>query len=654
VIARLPKFVLIATAAFAIAAGVALPSVFAVPAAKGPVRTVAIIAPRWLYLDGELGLGVRVATHDATRRITTEIDLLDDAGVSVWHDVQSRTDLGSVTYEYSFARTVSRIGIKPGVFTLRARVKSAGSATAERTAPIIVVDRSMHPVPVCIVVRVAGTPSTDATASADTDAAALLSATDAADLGRLAELRPELRLTVAVPPFLLEEWSATGTGSEQTSTPGAMALDSLRRAVSAGTPLLRGMYADPDLSGIATAPADLELQAARGDGAVDAAFATDAPAPSITATGFAALSGPLPASAAAVMGDRGVRYAVTDTSSVSPSRGAAGAGAYLVTLSAGPASGLTALAVLVADRASSRRLTDPAAATGLATDLFTRAASAQKAQTVVLVLTVGPGGTRTAQLAEAIDALIDVPWVRLVAAPAVAASPGLTAATLREPPVDPTPAPAGYWAQVASARVRVAGLLAAAGQTDADVRKALSALLLAESRAWAGPDGSWSLADRGRDLADTAAATADSVLTKVTLDAPPVTLPGSEGKAPVSITNGSGRTLVVDLEATSSDVRVLQPHTTVHLRPGENILSVPVSLGTASSGRLRFAVTAGGFRIATETAAVSASYQDRIVLLATVLLVLSGLLFYIRRKVARGTRQRRSGDDAGAGPESDR
>jgi len=651
VIARLPKFVLIATAAVAIAACATLPSVFAAPAAKGPVRTVAIIAPRWLYLDGELGLGVRVATHAATRRITTEIDLLDDAGISVWHDVQSRTGLGSVTYEYSFARTVSRIGIRPGVFTLRARVTSAGSTTVERTAPIIVVDRSMHPVPVCIVVRVAGTPSTDATASADADAAALLSATDAADLGRLAELRPELRLTVAVPPFLLDEWGATGTGSEQTSTPGAVALDSLRRAVSAGTPLLRGMYADPDLSGIATAPADLEMQAVRGDAAVDAAFASDAPAPSITATGFAALSGPLPASAAAVMAGRGVRYAVTDTSSVSPSRGAAAAaaGAYLVTLPAGPASGLTALAVLVADRASSRRLTDAAAATGLATDLFTRAASSQKAQTVVLVLTVGPGGTRTAQLAEAIDALIDVPWVRLVAAPAVAASPGLPAATLREPPIDPTPAPAGYWAQVASTRARVAGLLAAAGQTDADVRKALGALLLAESRAWAGSDGSWSLADRGRALADTAAATADSVLTKVTLDAPSVTLPGSEGKAPVSITNDSGRALVVDLEATSSDVRVLQPHTTVHLRPGENILSVPVSLGTASSGRLRFAVTAGGFRIATETAAVSASYQDRIVLLATVLIVLAGLLFYIRRKVARSMRQRRSGDDAGGG-----
>jgi len=194
--------------------------------------------------------------------------------------------------------------------------------------------------------------------------------------------------------------------------------------------------------------------------------------------------------------------------------------------------------------------------------------------------------------------------------------------------------------------------VAAAGRTDVDARRALDALLLAESRAWAGPDGAWSLAGRGRALARAAAQTADEVLTKVTLDAPSVTLPGSEGKAPVSITNGSGRTLVVDLEATSADVRVLQPHTTVHLRPGENVLSVPVSLGTAASGRLRYAVTAGGFRIATATATVSASYQDRIVLLATVLLVLAGLLFYIRRTVLRGATQRSRANGTPDGPEA--
>jgi uncharacterized protein YfaS (alpha-2-macroglobulin family) len=126
----------------------------------------------------------------------------------------------------------------------------------------------------------------------------------------------------------------------------------------------------------------------------------------------------------------------------------------------------------------------------------------------------------------------------------------------------------------------------------------------------------------------------------VTLDAPSVTLPGSEGKAPVSILNASGRTLTVHLDTTSDDVRVQRARTPVRLRPGENVLSVPVSLGTATSGHLRFAVTAGAFEIATATATVTASYQDRIVLLATVLAILAGLLFYIRRHLNRGPRSR--------------
>ena len=653
-IARLPKFAFATVAALVIALAAALPAVIAAPPAKGPVKNVTIIAPRWLYLDGDLGIGVRVATRDSTRRVRTEIDLLDETGTSVWHDLQTRADLGSVTYEYSFSKSVSDLGIKPGIFTLRARVTSFGTATVERTARLIVADRSMRPVAVCLIVRVAATPSTGTTVSAGLDATSQVTAADAADLGRLAELRPDLRLTLAVPPFLLEQWSVAGPDGEETSTPaaGAEALDSLRRAALAGTPLLRGMFADPDLSGIATATTELGIQAARGDAAADEAFAGEAPAPSVTASGFAALSGPLPARAAAVMAARGVRFAVTGTSSVAPARGAAATGGYLVMLPVGTGSALTTLVVLTTDRAASLALTDPAAATDLATDLFTRASSAQKVQTVVLVEAVGADGMRTAQLAEAIETLVGIPWVRFVTAPAAAASGGLPAATLKDRPEDPSPAPAGYWTEVASARARVSGLVAAAGRTDADARRALDALLLAESRAWAGPDGSWPLVDRGRALARTAAEAADAVLSKVTLDAPSVTLPGSEGKAPVSILNASGRSLVVELEATSSDVRVLRPHTTVNLRPGENVLSVPVSLGTSASGRLRFEVTAGGFRIATETAAVSASYQDRIVLLSTVLLVLAGLLFYIRRHVARGRTQRSGLEDSSGGPES--
>jgi hypothetical protein len=650
--ARLPRLALATVAALAVALCASLPAAVAAPVPAGPVRSVAIVAPGWLYLDGDLDLGVRVVTRNSTGRVAASLDLLDDTGVSRWHSYQSRSGLGSVTYEYSFSRAVRDLGIAPGVYRLRARVTSVGSVTVERSARLIVVDRSMQPIPVSVVVRVSAAPSAGAPASDSTRDSAQLTAVDAADLGRLAVLHPELHLTLAVPPFLLEEWA--GAGVEQTSTPsfGSDAIDSLRRAVQAGTPLLRGMYADPDLSGIATVTADLELQAARGEAAVAAVLSPGPPASSNAATGFAALSGPLPPGAARVIVALGVRYAVTDTSCIEPAGGAAVAEAYAVTLPAGDGSAGATLTVLATDRAGSARMTDPTKAASLAAELFSRALSGQRPHAIVLVVDVGADGVRTASVAQSLDSLVGIPWVRLVDTPTAAGASAPPAATLRANPVDATPAPDGLRAQIADARARVSGLLAAAGPSDPDAKRALDFLLLAESRAWAGADGSWSEADRGSALARAAADGADAVLMTVTLDAPSVTLPGSEGKAPVSILNASGRTLTVDLDTTSDDVRVQRARTPVRLRPGENVLSVPVSLGTATSGHLRFAVTAGAFEIATATATVTASYQDRIVLLATVLAILAGLLFYIRRHLNRGPRSRAGDGDLEEDPDA--
>lgn len=648
--ARLLRNALCVVVATAMLLGGAPSAITAAPSSPGPVRSMAVIAPRWVYLDGDVGVGVRVTTRNSRKRITAELDILDETGSSRWHSVQSRTGLGSVTYEFSFSRAVRQVSDAPGILTLRARVTSAGSATAERTARLIVADRTARPVPVSIVVRVTGTPSASSTAGAlalpDAESARL-SATDATDLGRLASLHPEFGLTVAVPPYLLAEWNAARVSGETASgaSPETEALDALRHASLDGTPLLRGMYADPDLAGIAKSASDLKRQMTGGDDALSALYAGEGIDPSAAATGFATTSPSLPASAAAILVSRGIRFVVAEAAAILPLRGAPAPGAYAVTVPGAGGSASGALNVLAADRLSSTRLTDPESASDLAASLFERISASRDATPVVLVISVGPGGMRTSALEGSLAALAGVPWIRLVTAAQVAGAGGLPRARLREDP-GAGGAPEGYWTQVDAARDRVAGLLAAAGSHDADAQRALTSLLLSESRAWAGPDGSWPLAEHGLSLAREASDTAGTVLAQVTLEAPSVTLPGSEGKAPVSIMNASGRTLTVTLVAESSDVKVRRTRTSVRLRPGENVLSVPVALGTAPAGRVRFAVTAGGFRIASATATVRASYQDRIVLLATVLLILAALLFYIRRRMTRGrTSVAESGSD---------
>lgn len=649
---RLSRIALAVALALSVVAAVGVPAVSAAPAPKRPLRSVRVIAPRWVYLDGDVPVGVRVATRSSKGPVRAELDLLDAAGVSRWHALQTRTDLGSVTYEYSFFRHISDMGLAAGVYTLRARVSGSGTRVIERTAPVIVVDRAVRPVPVCVIVRVTGSPSAGASAPASETAASRLSASDAADLGRLAVLHPELHLSIAVPPFLLDEWRAGARSDEDTASPGPWkdALDSLRRASEAGAPVLRGLYADPDLVGIASAPEDLRLQLSAGDAAIAAAFAGEGAVPSATATGLAASSGAFPEAAAATVAGPGIRFAVVETAAVLPASGAtATPGPYAGVIASHGGSAATTLTLLAVDGAGARALRSARAANSLAADLFARASSSRTARAVVLEVAIGPDGVRASGLEEALDSLTGLPWIRLVDAPGAAAGSGLPKATLRTRALDPAPAPAGYWATIDGARRRVAGLVAAAGVADPEAALALHRLLLAESRSWAGADGAWAEAARGLALARAADKAAGAVLSKITLDAPAVTLSGSEGNVPVSVTNSSDRALTIVLEASSDILRVRKARTTVRLKPGENILSVPVELGTEASGKLKVSVTAGPYQIASSTAVVRASYQDRIVMLITVVLILVGLLFYIRRRMARassGRASRSAGDDA--------
>jgi len=77
------------------------------------------------------------------------------------------------------------------------------------------------------------------------------------------------------------------------------------------------------------------------------------------------------------------------------------------------------------------------------------------------------------------------------------------------------------------------------------------------------------------------------------VDIPAVTLSGSAGKVPVSIQNGSTKVLSVTVTSRSPKIRLPKARIAAVLRPGENILSVPVDLGPALSAPLSIAVSAG-------------------------------------------------------------
>ena len=636
---------------------------------RGPVATLDLAAPAWVAPNGFLAAGVRVRLREPVGRMTVRVRVYDDAGHVLWQRTQSERALEAVTYAFSFTRSVRDIPLGPGTYTVRAQADvSGGAAPVTTTSTLIVADPKRPPVPVAVVVRIAGAPMRDPQGRFVVDPATdVRSHSEAASLAQLALLRPDLRLSAAVPPILLDEWRDTADGYTYAGAEGLIevssessvsascraTLDAFARARTQGMPLLRGMYAEPDLSGllrIGGVPQDVADQLRLGSLAASEALAASGATASAEATGLAVLGDAIPLRPALAAADEGVSFLLVGASSVRVSQpGTALPMAYAITRSGDATStSETSLTALVIDQAGSRLLADPAAAQVLARRLFDRSMSKTPAgQPVLLQVTVGPGGARVADLQQSLSALARLPWVRFIDAPAAGAVRPAARATLVDRP-ERDDAPAGYWEDVERARARVRALEGAAGPADPQGREALRDVFVAESRTWAGPAAGWPLADRGRSFAAAGDRMAWNVLSKIIVEVPTVTLSGSSGKMPVSIQNGSDKVLSVVVIADSPGMRLPRRRITAQLRPGENILSVPVDLEQALSGSIRIGVTAGGLTLASKAATVRASYLDRFVVLGGVVSVLAVLLWYIRRRSrAALARTGESADDSG-------
>jgi hypothetical protein len=197
-------------------------------------------------------------------------------------------------------------------------------------------------------------------------------------------------------------------------------------------------------------------------------------------------------------------------------------------------------------------------------------------------------------------------------------------------------APAGYWDQVDEARTKAQALLAAAGVNDSRAQAANDYSLTSQSRCWAGPDESWSFADRGRAYAAAAIRISDEVLDGVHIAAKDITLSGARGEVPVSIINPGQTDLKVTLKTASEDLVVgTAPADIVTLKPSENLFSVPVDLKSSLSGNLEIEVWSDELLIDEQSVRVRASYLDRLAIIGGVAIVLIVMLLYIRRRVLR-------------------
>ncbi len=573
------------------------------------------------------------------------------------------------TVDFRFVRSLKDLKTtsKEGRFRLEARVFSTGADPLQLHDRLLVVDPSRPRVPLVVVAQFGGSPMSDPTGRFVIDPARNTASRDAVvALSAALQRDSAARMTLGVPPYMLEEWLNISGGystvgpegvrnvAPGTPTPAAYAAALRALATTVQDPraeLTQVPYGAPDLPGLASigAMSDLGQHYARGISIYRLALEATPSAGTANATDT------FPASSLGVLASRRITYTVITTGSISPRATETTPHAGLYQLQGTSVRGLAIDSV-----ASAALATSTPDLASLYETLFSRRSGDATPEPVVAVVQLGPGSpVDPVRLTSTLQEAARSGWVDVLTASEAASRPTTQLAALRAVIPGQPAAPLGYWEDVASGRRYSSAFVAAAGEQDADARTSRTDSLLSESYSWAGPAGDWSQADRGRAFALAARRGAVSVLGKVSLQTGDVTLSGSGGRVPITLLNGSAKELRVRVVATSHELafppagggpqsprRVGTPFVqTAVLKPGESFVTVPVDLGQGIAGRMTVTVMAGQVELARTSLNVRASFLNQLAIVAGIVAVLLGLLVYVRRRVRRFQESARSGDE---------
>lgn len=549
---------------------------------------------------------------------------------------------------FRFEREIGDIGLEPGAYPVEVSVRVADGGDSSEdvvNASLIVYDATKPPLEVVPVIRVSAVPMTGPDGGLTSDPARFTRARDDVDaLCRYVLAGQDARLTLALSPIMLEDWrriasgyryeGPEGTVEVTGEAPVAQAYGAVLRRLKAATAtgrleLITLGYSDPNLAELAGAKLldDITAQYELGASTFFAAIETT-PSP-----GTATSGGSVSEVAGARLVAQDLDYVVVKSKWARLGTDSAPAGVFRARTSP--------LRVLVSDDSAVRTVLSSSTPEALAR-IFEQHVGTTGAP-LPLLLAVGPDAASATDVVALATAIERQPWAALSIARDVAASEQPARIDLVGAPAD-RKAPAGHWAAVAEAR-RLADALSFTLGADTD--EALSAQrdsMAAEGSAWAGTRSRWGLAEQSLAYSANVERTAETLLKKVSMSAKAVTLAGTQGDVPITITNKSGRPLRVTLITEPlMDVRLESSRTRqLVLQPQENFVEIPVDLGGTYSGSLRVRLRAADVEITQTTVALKASFIDRVVILAGIVVVLVGLLAFIIAKV----RAAESGDES--------
>ncbi len=587
----------------------------------------------------DFSVSVSTQVNEPTPYLEIRFQLRAPAGRLLFQRTEVRNQVETSTVGVTFERELGDLSLEPGVYPYEVRVRTEVGEPREQIleGTLLVHAPSPPSTPVALAVRVGGVPGFDPQGLSVVDPDTIDGPRDAVDtLAAAVIAEPELRLSLIIPPVMLDEWSRIAGGYQFAGPTGVVdvpaddetplkyraTLDVLKAALETGRlELLDIPYADPDISGLLATRSlqDLGIHYARS---MSTYLSTLETSPSV---GTAIASDSVNDTVLEVIAERDVEYVVSPYGSMRTGEETAAPGPWSVTG--------TPLTALVSDPEIGALLAS--ADTSATLDhVFARAISTDATVPLPAVCdTVRDGARAVAAVLGTARVLVDVPWAHLALMDEAAAAPsrGQARAADYAWTID---APSGYWEEVAAARRYAHAFETAVGVNDPDAQAVTNASLLAQSRSWAGPDGRWSLADRGRAYSSAATRGARSFLDLVVLTAKDVTLAGPKGDVPLNITNNSTKTLTVTLKMEGDGTYIAGgPSQRITLRPQENFHTVAVDLQSSLSSDLAVEVWASEVMLTSGVATIRASYLDRLAVIGAVATVLLGLLYYIRRRV---------------------
>ncbi|MDO8879733.1 MAG: hypothetical protein Q7W44_02875 [Coriobacteriia bacterium] len=577
--------------------------------------------------DDPLRANVAVSVTAPAEYLEVRLRLFGPSGRLVYQKTEIRSEMPAGRHVVGFEHDLAPLDLTPGRYPIEVRVLATGSTPTAQAGRLLVVPADAEVLPVALVVHISNTPAVAADGRFTRDPSTDTALRD--DIAYLTQLALDRRtpLALAIAPVLIEQVARAAGGFETVdgSVAGpdseivgryAQALEDLRSAITTGAVgLISVPYALPDADGIRALDAadDLSAHWALTDTVSATALGSAQPLP-------IAFTGAFPsADSLAALRDRDATAVLLAPEALRSGEDSSTPGCHSV-------------------RGSSLRLlavdTEVARATSAGADafydaLFDRLGSDEP---VVVMLEVGPGAPNTAAEAQrALDWIAGADWLR--ATDVVTAASSATPSPASLGPRPSSSVPPLYWASVAEGRDAERAYSSAVGAGDAEATAMRTAILTAESALWAGADGRWTAAAEGIELATGVRDYVSGQFDTVRIDARDVTLSASRGNVPLALTNGTGKQLELTLTASSERIRLPDPESKVTIQPADNFVTVPVDLGTIIVDDMRVTVLAGDMPIAETTVRVRASHLDRLAAVGMVVVVLVGLLFFIRRRV---------------------